>query len=202
MNALSATIWALIPVKARGQGKTRLAGQLCAEQRDKLVEAMFEHVVQVANETVERTVVVGPQRSGVSVNLDRIEEPGGGLNAALGHALTVIARKPDAPSRLIVIAADLPCITPNDIARLAELPLGIVGIAPDRHGSGTNALSLPLPQAAGFRFHYGTDSASLHRNAAQSLGLSAVTIITDGLAKDIDEPFDLADAAHLFSFMT
>lgn len=202
MNALSASIWALIPVKARGQGKTRLADELCADERDRLVEAMLGHVVQVAEETVDRAIIVGPQRSGVGANLERIAEPGGGLNAALGHALAVIARKPGAPSRLMVIAADLPCLTAKEVAQLADLPPGTIGIAPDRHGRGTNALSLPLPQAADFRFHYGTNSAALHRKAAHMVGLNAVTIIADGIAKDIDEPCDLADAAHLFSLMT
>ncbi|WP_159976177.1 MULTISPECIES: 2-phospho-L-lactate guanylyltransferase [unclassified Novosphingobium] len=202
MSILPASIWALIPIKARGAGKTRLAGELRADERDRLVEAMLGHVVRAAGETVGRTVVVGPQRSGVGANIERIEEPDGGLNAALGHALAVIAQVPGAPSRLIVIAADLPCLQAEEIVRLAELPPGTIGIAPDRHGSGTNALSLPLPEAAGFSFHYGTNSAALHREAAQTLGLSAVTIIADGLAKDIDEPCDLANAAHLFSLMT
>jgi 2-phospho-L-lactate guanylyltransferase len=198
----AATTWALIPIKARGAGKTRLSGVLCEREREGLVEAMLAHVVEVAEAVVARVVLVGPRREGVGAGLDRIEDVGGGLNAALDHALAEIAGRSDAPARLIVLPADLPCLAVEDIERLAQLPPGTIGIAPDRHGRGTNALSLPLPEAAGLRFYFGTDSAALHRTAAEILGLNAVTITAPGLEKDIDEPGDLADAGHLFSLST
>lgn len=197
MTAAFAT-WALIPIKARGAGKTRLAAVLSDREREGLVEAMLAHVVAIAG-GVTHTIAVGPRRSGVGANLERIEDGGGGLNAALDHALAEVAARADAPARLIVIPADLPCVTEQEIGLLAQVASGCIGIAPDRHGRGTNALSLPLPEAAAFRFHYGTDSAALHFAEAKLLGLNAVTITAPGLEKDIDEPADLADAAHLFS---
>jgi 2-phospho-L-lactate guanylyltransferase len=198
----AATTWALIPIKARGAGKTRLTGMLSEREREGLVEAMLAHVVGVTGGVVARVVLVGPEREGVGAGLERIEDTGGGLNAALDHALAEIAGRSDAPARLIVLPADLPCLAVEDIERLAQIPRGTVGIAPDRHGRGTNALSLPLPEAAGLRFNFGTDSAALHRSAAEVLGLNAVTITGPGLEKDIDEPGDLTDAGHLFSLST
>lgn len=198
----SPTTWALIPIKARGAGKTRLSGVLCEREREGLVEAMLAHVVEVAEAVVARVVLVGPERSGVAASLERIEDVGGGLNAALEQALAEVAGRADAPARLIVLPADLPCLTAHELERLAQLPPGTIGIAPDRHGRGTNALSLPLPEAAAFRFHYGTDSAARHREQAENLRLNAVTITGSGLEKDIDEPGDLADAGHLFSLST
>ncbi|HUD30546.1 MAG TPA: 2-phospho-L-lactate guanylyltransferase [Novosphingobium sp.] len=198
----SPTIWALVPIKARGSGKTRLAAVLSPAEREGLVEAMLAHVVGVASSATTRTLVVGPARSGVAANLERIEDAGGGLNAALGDALAVVAKRADAPARLIVLPADLPCLAASELERLAQLPPATVGIAPDRHGRGTNALSLPLPEAAGWCFRFGTDSAARHREQAQILGLNAVTITGAGLEKDIDEPGDLADAGHLFSAAT
>ncbi|EJL28740.1 2-phospho-L-lactate guanylyltransferase [Novosphingobium sp. AP12] len=196
------TTWALIPIKARGQGKTRLAGALSPCEREGLVEAMLAHVVGVAEGVVARVMLVGPERAGVGAGLERIGDAGGGLNAALEQALAEIAGRGDAPARLIFLPADLPCVSAAEIEKLAQLPPGTVGIAPDRHGRGTNALSLPLPEAAGWRFHFGSDSAALHRTAAEILGLNAVTITGPGLEKDIDEPGDLADAGHLFSLST
>ncbi|WP_404481483.1 2-phospho-L-lactate guanylyltransferase [Novosphingobium sp. BL-52-GroH] len=194
--------WALIPIKGRGAGKTRLAGVLSAGERDWLVEAMLAHVVAEMERTVARTLAVGPARAGVVANLERIEDAGGGLNAALAHALAEVAGRKDAPARLIVIPADLPCLAAADVVRLAHVPPGCIGIAPDRHGCGTNALSLPLPEAAGFRFRFGLDSAARHSDEVAILGLNAVTITAPGLEKDIDEPGDLADAAHMFSLTT
>ena len=37
------TIWALIPIKGSGQGKSRLAGMLSAPERDVLVDTMLRH---------------------------------------------------------------------------------------------------------------------------------------------------------------
>jgi 2-phospho-L-lactate guanylyltransferase len=196
------TSWALIPIKARGAGKTRLAGVLSPRDREGLVEAMLAHVVETAEGVVARVLLVGPERSGVAASCERIEDVGGGLNGALEQALAEIASRGNAPARLILLPADLPCLSPDEMERLAQLPPGTVGIAPDRRGRGTNALSLPLPEAAAFRFHFGTDSAALHRATAENLGLNAVTITGPGLEKDIDEPGDLADAGHLFSLST
>lgn len=188
------TVWALIPVKARGRGKTRLAPALPPHERDRLVEAMLSRVIEAAAGAVDRTILLGPPRGA----LPFIFDDGDGLNAALENALAILSRGAP-PDRLIVVAGDLPRLDAQDLRQLAALPACTLGIATDRHGTGTNALSLPLPKAAGFRFQYGAGSAGLHRAAAETLGLNAVTITTSGLAKDIDEPADLADAEHLFA---
>ncbi|MCJ2186441.1 2-phospho-L-lactate guanylyltransferase [Novosphingobium beihaiensis] len=195
------TVWALIPIKASGEGKTRLADALSVAERDALVDAMARHVAGAAAgaERVSRIVLAGPSRHGLDADILRIDDPGEGLNAALGSALARIARMEACPDRLIVVAADLPRITPLDLNLLAEAPAHTAVIAPDRHGTGTNALSLPLPEAAGFHFCYGTDSAARHREEAERLGLTVETILSEGLEKDIDEPSDLVDARDVYT---
>ncbi|PNU05787.1 2-phospho-L-lactate guanylyltransferase [Novosphingobium guangzhouense] len=189
------TIWALIPIKEQGRGKTRLAPVLSPQERDELVEAMLGRVTAATQAVVARTILLGPARG----HFAAITDTGDGLNAALDKALASIVNGGSAPARLLVIAGDLPTLTADEVRTLAALPAGTIGIATDRHSTGTNALSLPLPEAAGFRFHYGTSSAALHRKAAQALGLNAVTITLPGLAKDIDDPSDLKDAELTFA---
>lgn len=191
--------WALIPIKGIGQGKTRLAGALSDDEREALIDAMLAHVLETARQarSIERVFLVGPSRRGLDPTIPLLADPGKGLNAALGKALAETAA--DAPERIVVIAGDLPCVSPLDLDLLASVPAATVGIAPDRHGTGTNALSLPLPQAAGFAFHFGTDSRARHCNEAEKLGLNVETIHSAGLEKDIDEPADLTDAAQVFS---
>ncbi|KHK91351.1 2-phospho-L-lactate guanylyltransferase [Novosphingobium malaysiense] len=195
------TIWALIPIKASGQGKSRLADKLSEPERDALVDAMLHHVVNAAGKATKlaRTILVGPSRHGLDADIPLIGDRGYGLNDALENALGEIACAKERPDRLIVIAADLPCVTSLDLDLLAEAPAKAVAIAPDRHGTGTNALSLPLPEAAGFRFYYGTDSAAHHREEAERLGLNVETILSAGLEKDIDEPSDLVDAGQVYT---
>jgi 2-phospho-L-lactate/phosphoenolpyruvate guanylyltransferase len=189
--------WAIIPVKASLGAKSRLAGVLDADQREALMRAMLGHVVAVAQAArlVDRIALVGPSRHGLPDDLMLLDDPGGGLNAALQSALAEVACQ--GASRLIVIAGDLPLLTTLDIDLLAAVPTGEIAIAPDRHGTGTNALSLPLQQAAGFAFAFGTDSFARHSAEAARLGLTIEVIRSAGLAKDIDVPGDLPDAAGL-----
>lgn len=193
------TCWAIIPIKGKGEGKTRLADALSAGEREALIDAMLAHVVDAAQQAgaIDRVCLVGPSRHGLDENIQLLPDRGAGLNAALGEALAQTAW--DAPDRLVVVAGDLPCVTPLDLDLLASVPAGTVGIAPDRHGTGTNALSLPLPEAAGFAFHFGTDSHARHCEETEKLGLTVETIHSAGLEKDIDEPADLTDAAPVFS---
>ena len=191
--------WAIIPIKGKGQGKSRLAGALSTSERNILIDAMLAHVVDAALQarSIDRVCLVGPSRHGLDEAIPLLPDRGAGLNAALGEALAQTAS--DAPDRLVVVAGDLPCVTPLDLDLLASVPAGTIGIAPDRHGTGTNALSLPLPEAAGFAFHFGTDSRASHCSEAERLGLTVETIHSAGLEKDIDEPADLADAVPVFS---
>jgi len=100
-------------------------------------------------------------------------------------------------ARLLILPADLPQLSARDIELLAATPAGEIAISPDRHGTGTNALSLPLPQAAGFAFAFGPDSFAAHHAEAERLGLRIGEVHSSGLAKDIDMPEDLPDAAGL-----
>lgn len=191
------SVWAVIPVKPPEGAKTRLAGKLDAEQRGRLARAMLEHVVAAVRgaDHVDKVCLLGPSRMGLGEELSLLADPGTGLNPALQAALAGIAGQD--VSRLIIIHADLPRLTTHEVQLLAAAPPGEVAIAPDRHGTGTNALSLPLPEAQGFTFAFGPDSFALHNQEAGRLGIAVETIHSQGLARDVDEPSDLADAVGL-----
>ena len=185
------TCWAIVPVKAPGEGKQRLAGALDPGQRDMIVRAMLARVVAAIRgaKGVDRLVLVGPTRLGADPAIPLLPEPGGGLNPAVSAGFAHAAAQ--GASRVIVLHADLPDLTPADCEALANPSAGAMAIAPDRHGKGTNALSLPLPAARGFQFAFGSDSLARHRFEAARLGLALVDVIRPGLARDIDEPDDL-----------
>lgn len=191
------TCWIVIPAKAPAAAKSRLAGTLDGTTRERLAEAMLDRVVAAAIAAVgrEQVVLVGDARLALPRGIQAITEPGRDLGRAL--ALARAALVPHGASRMVTLAGDLPLLTPQDVSALADLPGEAIGIAPDRHGTGTNALSLPLPAAAEFRFAFGPGSYARHLAEAARLGLEARTIALPGLARDIDEPADLADAATL-----
>lgn len=189
------TVWAVIPARQSGEGKTRLSGVLGEAERRELARAMLAHVVKTAQaaRNVTRTCVVGTIPAGIEVDL--LEDPGQGLNPALHAALRQAGT--EGVSRAVVLHGDLPQLTVQEVELLAAAAEGSVAIAPDRHGTGTNALSLPLPLASGFAFAFGPDSFARHHAEAQRLDLPIEAIRSPGLAHDIDEPADLPDAADL-----
>ena len=173
---------ALVPLRGSGPRKTRLATVLTPEQRQALSDAMFHHVVgTLAGVTaITRIVVLSDLRpQGWAGAL--IEDQGRGLNAELTAAAANLS------SPLLIIHADLPRLSQTDIATLLDAAISAgCAIAPDRHGTGTNALA--LSSAAGFAFAFGVDSCKLHQHAAA--GRFAL-VARAGLGLDVDTPEDL-----------
>ena len=185
--------WVVIPFRAGPDGKSRLAGVLDAPARAALVEAMLDRVTEAARaaRNVAEVRLIGSSREGIAA----LADPGRGLNAAARAALAEVTAA--SSDRAVVIHADLPRVTAQDIELLAAAPVGEIAIAPDRHGTGTNAISLPLPEARGFSFAFGPDSFARHKAEAERIGLRIGEIHSPGLACDVDEPDDLSDAADL-----
>lgn len=190
------TCWAIIPVKASPDSKSRLAGVLDAPARTALVDAMLARVVAAAQAApnVAQVALLGKPLQGFA-GTTLLADPGGGLNPAVQSALAQVADM--GASRAIFIHGDLPLVSAQDLALLAAAPAAEIAIAPDRHRTGTNAISLPLPEARGFSFAFGPDSFARHLAEAERLGLRVEEIHSRGLASDVDEPDDLPDAAEL-----
>jgi len=191
------TCWAIIPAKRPGEGKLRLAGVLDEAERAGLVRAMLEHVLSTVGAApgIDRVAVVAPPELTLPPGVLRIRDPGGGHNPALTHALAEAAA--GGASRVVIVAGDLPRLEAGDIELLAAMPIGTLAIAPDRHGSGTNALSLPLPAAKDFTFAFGAGSFARHDGESVRLRLDCEIVHRPGLARDIDEPADLRDTRGL-----
>jgi len=186
------TCWVVIPIKAPAACKTRLRPALGEAARRELVAGMLRHVVEVASAApgVDAVRLIGPSRHGLPASVELLPDPGQGLNPALAAALP--AAQAAGAGRLVVLAGDLPRLTVADLRALASLAPGVLGVAPDRRGEGTNALSLPLPAARDFRFQYGPKSFAAHSAEAARLGLELQVVRSATLGLDVDEPTDLA----------
>lgn len=186
------TCWVVIPIKAPEACKTRLRPALGEAARRQLVAGMLHHVVEVAAAApgVDAVRLIGPSRHGLPPAVELLPDPGQGLNPALAAALP--AAEAAGVDRLVVLAGDLPRVAPEDLRVLVALAPGVLGVAPDRKGEGTNALSLPLPAGRAFRFQYGTHSFAAHSAEAQRLGLDLQVVRSETLGLDVDDPSDLA----------
>jgi len=120
-----------------------------------------------------------------------IFDEGRGLNAEI-----FAARQAQNLNRLVIIHADLPLLSVEGIAALTAGAADGWAIAPDRHGTGTNALA--LTQMMDFTFVFGPNSFARHLRATTT---APSVVQRTGLAIDIDTQDDLDLAAWLgFSF--
>jgi 2-phospho-L-lactate guanylyltransferase len=186
----------LVPVKNLDACKQRLAPVLDAGQRRSLMLGLLEDVIEqaFAADAVSAVSCVTSDEAAaeVAVQLGARVISDGGLpwNEGLRHALRQIAPRPPA---VAFVAADLPCIGPDDIDALAAaLPLRGIVIGRARDG-GTNALALQPPHAIMPAFGRRA-SAAVHARLADDAGVSATILDRPGLAFDLDTPDDLDHA--------
>lgn len=183
---------ALIPVKALGAGKSRLAATLERSEVEALTLAMLQDVVEAARGVarIDCTVVVTPDASvaaaakeaGAEVLLR--DDPG--LNPSLdGAARELAGRGLDA---LLVVLGDVAGATSGDLGRLFEALEALGGhgvvLAPARDG-GTAAL-LRAPHDA-IESCFGPQSATAHRAAAARHQLPFRELALPSLAIDVDQ---------------
>jgi 2-phospho-L-lactate guanylyltransferase len=187
---------AIIPVRSLAAGKTRLAGQLDPKGRRALVEEMAVHVIGVLRQATLLDSVAVLSADPEVLSLARthgavalVENDAGDLNDALEQARSDrFCREAEA---LLCIFGDLPFLQVADVREMAALagcdsaPV----IAPDRHGSGTNAL---LVRRDGLRFQFGPDSFQRHVAAAGEAAQLPRIYRSWGTAFDVDGPQDLA----------
>jgi 2-phospho-L-lactate/phosphoenolpyruvate guanylyltransferase len=182
--------WALVPLKARAHGKRRLAAVLDDSARMALVVRMFAHVLTVLRNVAELDgiAVLTPDGDALPPDVLHLHDDGAELNQALSAALTTLSAR--GVTRAVVIAADLPRLAAAEVAALiAASAAGGIALAPDRHGTGTNALALALPSSLPLQF--GVGSFERHLEAAARLVRSPAVVRLPGLACDVDEPQDL-----------
>ena len=186
---------AVLPVKRFHAAKQRLAAGLGGEQRRTLAEAMLGDVLEAigAARTIERTILVsgdpGAQELAAAAGAEVVPDPqdAGHVEAALAG----IARaEVEGAGCVVLLAGDCPLLDPRELDRLLTgVPERYVGIVPDRHGSGTNALVLSPPGAIVPAF--GEGSRARHVAAARAAGIPFEVEELASLGLDLDTPADV-----------
>ena len=164
-----ATTFAVVPVKALGLAKRRLAPALPDAARRRLVLTMLEDILTaaVSVERIARILVVTPDREVAAFALAR------------------------GAAQALILPADVPLATPAELASLIE-SRGVkpgVTLAPSHDSNGTNALLLAPPNA--ITPCYGPGSYLQHMSQAMARHIDVHVMHLPGIARDIDEPADL-----------
>jgi 2-phospho-L-lactate guanylyltransferase len=189
-------VWAIVPVKPLRRGKSRLAAVLTPQERENLNSRLLVHTLETltAIADIEQVLVISRDPAALALAREHhartVQEDGAAeLNLALRRA-TVIA-KTYSTSGVLVIPADLPLITPEDVQVMlahAHHP-PVVVVAPDRHRQGTNAL---LVSPAGLiEYEFGPGSFQRHCERASLAGARLEVVELPSLALDVDMPEDL-----------
>ena len=186
---------AVLPIKRFDAAKQRLAAGMNGRRRREVVEAMAADVLEAIGEAraIERTIVVTDEPAAVELaaaaGAEVVSDPGEGGH--VGAALAGIARaEAGGTSCVVLLPGDCPLLDPRELDRLLTgVPERYVGIVPDRHGTGTNALVLSPPTAIAPAF--GEGSRDRHVAAAREAGIPFGVEEVDSLGLDLDTPADL-----------
>lgn len=175
----------VIPVKAFGAAKARLASALEPGERAELARTMATTVVRAAGDLPVTIVCDDPavREWAEGVGATVCWSPGLGLDGAVTAGVEAVRRS--GATRAAVVHADLP------FARDLGWTLDGDGVllVPDRHRDGTNVITVPT--SSGFRFAYGPRSFERHRAEAVRLGLGVRILDDSRLGWDVDNPEDL-----------
>jgi len=205
--------WALVPIRGLETAKSRLGGDLDAEERLALVTELLRRTLVATRDArrVSGTIVV--TMDGDAAELARrhdaigLVERAPGLNEAIEAARSVaIARGATA---VLVLPADLPAVSSEAVdgliaaaaaagpaaagpaatsAHRGASAAGLVAMVGDRHGAGTNALL--LAPATVIAPAFGGRSREAHAIAAAQAGARFVTLDSP-LSLDVDTSADL-----------
>jgi len=190
------TLWAIVPVKPLRRGKSRLAGTLSEDERTELNRSLLQNTLKTFADLkeVEEVLVISRDPQALAIarhhGARTVREDGQPeLNTALKRA-TVIAQV-YATGGVLVLPADLPLVTRDDVLTLIERagePPAVV-IAPDRHGTGTNALL--ISPAGLIEYDFGENSFQRHCERARAAGARLEIVDLPTLGLDLDLPEDL-----------
>lgn len=184
--------WVLLALKTLDHGKSRLAGVLSPAQRAALIRTMLDHVLaalQASRQIAGIAIVTQETRALPAAAALALPDPGLGLNSAIASGARTLAAL--GARELLVLHPDLPLLRPDEIdAFIARGRQTGLALAPDRRGSGTNAVFVSPPNR--FDFCFGRSSFERHVRLARKHGLEPAIVRLPGFAFDIDEPADLA----------
>jgi 2-phospho-L-lactate guanylyltransferase len=186
---------AVLPVKHFDDAKQRLATGIDDSRRRDLATAMVADVLEAIGQarTIERTIVVSgdPIAQGLAADVGAEVVPDPTDTSHVRAVLAGIARaEADGAECVVLLAGDCPLLDPRELDRLLTgVPERYVGIVPDRHGLGTNALVLSPPDAIVPAF--GEGSCARHVALARAAGIPFGVEELASLGLDLDTPADV-----------
>jgi 2-phospho-L-lactate/phosphoenolpyruvate guanylyltransferase len=187
-------VLAIVPVKRFGRAKRRLAAALGDEAVHELAREMLGDVLDAigGSAVIERTLVVTSEWDLPETQAGWLTIPDARRSSTHSKAAQrgVARALRDGAECVALLPGDCPLLDSAELdAALHRARPGRVGIVPDRHGTGTNALILCPPDAIEPAF--GEGSRDRHERLAREAHLEAAIERLYSLAIDVDTAEDL-----------
>jgi 2-phospho-L-lactate guanylyltransferase len=186
---------AVLPVKRFDAAKQRLAAGIDADRRRELAGAMVADVIEAIGgaRAIERLIVVTgdplAQELAAEAGAEVVPDPEDAGHSEAAQA-GIARAEVEGAERVVLLAGDCPLLDPRELDRLLTgTPSRYVGIVPDRHGTGTNALLLSPPDAIAPAF--GEGSRQRHVEAARAAGIPFSIEDLPSIELDLDTPADV-----------
>lgn len=182
----------LLPVKELSAANQRLAAEFSDAERIEISRALLQDALDLCEKTPFLTwfVVTRDEEVANEARLrrfERIPDAGGGLNAALGAAISAVETA--GAISVTILPVDVPLAQPDDVRDLVDTGgTSDVVVVPSHSDGGTNALYLSPPGALEPRF--GPASVRAHIDQAESLRLRCSILGSTRLGLDLDTPDD------------
>jgi 2-phospho-L-lactate guanylyltransferase len=170
----------VVPIKQGKEGKSRLGSMMAGDARSSLADRMAAHVLGVLQGCFDcaQITILSPQRP-EDWDGDWKRDEGRGLNAELSAWRDAQGNAP-----ILIIQADLPLLTEDDVQALLRAADHGAALATDRTGQGTNALAIDDGRPLALCF--GANSRSRHCVQYPDMPV----LQREGLMADLDTPDD------------
>jgi 2-phospho-L-lactate guanylyltransferase len=201
-SAAAPGLTVLIPVRSLDDGKRRLANMLTPDERRLMVEAMLRDVVAAAQSCDRISSIVVVTDDDDAANLAR--RLGAAALSGIGPigysrtvALAVNHLRESNPHAIIVIPADVPLVTADELSTVAAAVAapGAVALVEADPDGGTNCIGLSAFAAVEFQF--GACSFRRHVESIRGFGQTPLQLHLPGLTFDVDWPEQLVDLAEM-----
>ena len=200
---------AVLPVKRFANAKTRVVETIGPPGRAALLRAMLDDVLVALDRAreIERVILVTGEGRAEKIAMERAKRTQTPLEVLRdptdhGHSeaatLGIIRAKALGATCTALLPGDCPLLEPTELDdALSAFNEGTVGVAADRHGTGTNGLFLSPADAIGPAF--GPGSRERHLDRAQRAGYAATLLDIPSLELDLDTPEDLEALSDLLA---
>jgi 2-phospho-L-lactate/phosphoenolpyruvate guanylyltransferase len=191
----------ILPVKRFASAKTRVVAEIGPPGRAAMLRAMLADVLIALDRSreVERVILVTGEGRAEKVAMERAKRSSTSIEVLRdptdrGHSeaatLGIVRAKALGATCSALLPGDCPLLDPGELdGALSSLGEGTVGVASDRHGTGTNGLILSPADAIGPAF--GPGSCERHLDRGRRAGFEAKLLDVPSLALDLDTPEDL-----------